>query len=44
MIVVQGKERLKTKVSLYSMIFIQKRFKTIIDRVLRITVVLENIH
>ena len=49
MLMVQGKEGLKTKVFFgtvitFSMFVIQKRFKTIIDKGLRITVALENIH
>ena len=51
MIVVQGKEGLKPKapqvqLSLFfnSMFVIQKRFKTIADKVLQTTAALENIH
>ena len=50
---VQGKEGLKTKVTvflrhsyhfvLYSMFVIQKRFKIVIDKILRITFTPENI-
>ena len=51
MIVVQVKEELKIKIFrhsyhffLYSMFVIQKIFKTVINKVLRITAALDNIH